>query len=67
MTISEYEKIQNKIKTLNRKIGQLYRHLIWNYEQVVRLEAERDGLENEIRFCAAEIAEQRKFQQALWA
>jgi len=37
--------MEARIKTINRKLGQLMRRFIWNYDQVRTLEEERHEIE----------------------
>lgn len=36
---------KTELKRINRQIGQLNRNLIWNYEQIKQLKAEKRDLE----------------------
>lgn len=67
MTYQEFDAMVEKLKTVNRRLGQLYRNILWNYDLIVSLEEQRSKLENEIKFYAPIIEQRVKdIRNLLW-
>lgn len=68
MNYSEYTEAKDKIKTLNRSLGQLRTNLIWNYERIIVAEQEKAKLEiRAVHYEKYRLANDERFNELLWA